>query len=1007
MPGLLRLFGPPAVEWPARVGHPARVELPAHRPVWLLLVLAYRGVWVGRDELLVLFWPEADEASARHGLRLWLSRAKALPWAKDLEIERHRLRFAPPTDVAAFRSALGQGDWEAAVGWYRAPLLSGYAAPDLPSLDGWLLVEREALQGAARQAALKAARLLGGRGDHAAAAEVLRGVLAHDPLAEHVLTAYMEYAARAGRRDEALRRYGRFVALLRSELGAVPLEPTQRMAAAIEAATEWSDADAPAPRAPTIPPEMVHPPTMVAREAAVRQLRAAAKGLTLVTGEPGVGKSRLLEESLPGAVWLRCREATRDVPLYPVIEHVPKVPHAVTALGPYAADVARLVPEVGAVAAPPDTFSSDVAKTRLFEGLARLLEAAATHLVVEDLHWADALTLELLGLLVVRGRLRVVASQLPGRVSEGWQRRLASLRSAGLVDDVHIERLDAEEVRQLLATMIGVPEGPARFSAWLHQRTGGNPLFVVETLKMLVERGTLEIAEGNWHTDLDGLTSDYSEITVPPGIVQVIRRRIDDASERAQRVLEMSSVLGEVWEAARLAPLVDMTPWDVILALEELESHGLLEGGRFSHDLVRSALYDRLGPQRRAHLHGVAAAACEGVLDPWVVADHWQRAMRPERAAAQFTLAGERASGRGWWAHALEAADRAMALATDPATRHLKVSVLVSMGRADDAEPLIDALVADPDAAWQVRGWIARAHQALRQGRLEQATAAAQAAVDRAAGAAAPLALEAMLALANTAALSGAQAAVVDRLQDAIETLGGEVPARLRAQALSNLAWLHTGLDDFERALTLYRAASAAARAAGDAYWTVWIAANTLYCCLEAGDPVPALADAERALTEEVSDADEILRINLAKAYLDLGRVAEATSLLERLLVHCHDPSNRAVALGYLVELYARSGDAARSQDALTLALGLLHATDLDRARMRITIAALRHGDAAQRALVAPVAPTLRRGAVPGYVWREFEAVLGGRGHGSGGTCDGDVGIAPEQEPGGPLVSQG
>jgi DNA-binding SARP family transcriptional activator len=371
MSTLLRLFGAPVLERP----HP--VELPPHRPVWLLLVLAYRGAWVGRGELLALFWPEADEGAARHGLRLWLSRAKAIPWVDGLEIERQRLRWAPPTDVAAFRAALGRGDVTEALAWYRAPLLSGVSAPDIPALDEWLQGERETLQVAARQAALQAARQLAGRGEHGAAAEILRGALSHDPLAEHVLAAYLEYAARAGRRHEALRRYGRFVTLLRTELGVAPLESTQRVASAIEAATE-SPADDPTPLAPTIPPEIVHPPTMVARGDAVRQLRAAAKVLTIVTGEPGVGKSRLLEESLPGALWLRCREATRDVPLYPIVELVPKVPHVVAALGPYSADVARLVPELGTVAVPPDPFASDVTKSRLFEGLARLLEAAAT-----------------------------------------------------------------------------------------------------------------------------------------------------------------------------------------------------------------------------------------------------------------------------------------------------------------------------------------------------------------------------------------------------------------------------------------------------------------------------------------------------------------------------------------------------------------------------------------------------------------------------------------------------
>jgi DNA-binding SARP family transcriptional activator/tetratricopeptide (TPR) repeat protein len=969
MSGLLRLFGAPTLERP----HP--IELPPHRPVWLLLVLAYRGAWIGRDELLALFWPEAQEAAARHGLRLWLSRAKALPWVDGLEVERRRLRWAPPTDVAAFRAALGRGDPAEALGWYRAPLLSGVPTPDIPVLDEWLRGEREALQGAARHSALQAARQLAGRGEHGAAAELLQGTLVHDPLAEDVLGAYMEAAARAGRRDEALRHYGRFVALLSSELGVAPLASTQRAASAIETATESAAGD-PGPPAPAIPSKLVHPPTMVGRAEAARRLGAAPNRLTLVTGEPGVGKSRLLEESLPGGIWLRCREATRDVPLYPVIEYVLRVPHAVASLGPYAADVARLVPEADAPAAQPDPLSTDVAKARMFEGLARLVEAE-THLVVEDLHWADPLTLELLGLLVVRGRLRVVASRRPGRASAAWRRRLAALRAAGRVDDIDLEKLDLDDVRHLLATMIGASEGPPRFSAWLHRRTGGNPLFVVETLKMLVERGTLEVAEGVWHTQLDALTSDYSEIAVPPGIVQVIRQRVDDVSEPAQRVLEMASVLGEVWDATRLAPLLDMKPWDVVVALEELEAHGLLEGDGFSHDLVRTALHDRLGPQRRAHLHGVAATACEGTLDPWIVADHWQRAQRPERAAAQFVLAGERAANRGWWAHALAAADRALALAPQGAALHLKANVLLSIGRADDAEAAIDALVNDLDVTWRVRGWIARAHQAIRGGRLEQATEAARAAVEGASRAPAPVLLEALLALANTAALSGAQATVVDRLEEAIGTLGGDVPLRLRAQALSNLGWLHTGLGHFDRALDLYRAASAAARASGDAYWTVWIAANTLYCCLEAGDPEAALPDAERALTEEVTDAHEILRINLAKAYLDLGRTAEAVRVLEALLEHCRDPSNRAVALGYLVDLYGRAGDAARSRQALAGALGLIEATDLDRARIRIAIAALRHGDPDQRARVAPLLPTLRRGAVPGYVWREFEAAVG------------------------------
>ena len=971
MPPLLRLFGTPSIE------RPQRLEVPRHRPVWLLLVLAYRGAWVSRDELLALFWPEADESTARHALRLWLSRAKALPWATDVEIERQRLRWAPPTDVAAFRTALGSADWGVAVAWHRAPLLAGFSPPDVPSLDEWLLAEREALQAAARQAGLKAARQLAAGGDHGSAASLLRDLLAQDPLAEDVLAAYMQEASLGGQRDEALRRYQRFSEVLRSELGAVPLASTLHLAAAIERAEAPPADTSVLPLPPSIPAEVTHPPALVGRAEAVATLRDGRRPLTLVVGGAGVGKTRVLRDAVPDATWLHCREATRGVPLYPVASVVRAAPDALARLGAYASDVARLVPEFSS---PPgdDPFGSDVAKTRLFEGLARLLESAPGPLVIDDVHWADPLTVELVAMIIERGRQRVVASQRPTEAPEAWRRRVADLRAGGQVDDVGLEQLDRDAVRAMLAGMIGTAEGPSLFAAWLHDRTGGNPLFVVETLKMLFERGSLEVAGGRWHTQLDALTRDYSELAVPPGVLQVIGRRVEHASEAARRVLDLACVAGEVWDVERLAPLVDLRQWQVVEALEELEAHGLVEAGGFSHDLVRATVYERLGATRRRHLHGLAAAASEGVRDPWIVAEHWLQADRPERAAAQFRAAGEHAAARGWWPQALKAADRALDLAADPAVLRLKAGVLLSMRATDAAAPLIETLIADDRRVWQAHGWVLRTHHAIRSGRLDLAVAAADAAMTAAQDAESALQLEALLALANAAALSGEQAAVIDRVRSSVEAWRDGLPPRLLAQALSNLAWLHTGLGEFAAALDLYRQAHAAARTAGDAYWSVWIAANTLYCCLETGDPTAALAVAEEALAEEPTDALEILRINLARAYLELGRDAEAIGLLEALLESCRDPSNRAVALGYLVELHARGANAVRSREALSEALALLPATDLDRARVRIVIAALRHGDRAQRAEVDGVAEGLRRAAVPGYVWRELEALRQG-----------------------------
>jgi len=313
MPPLLRRFGNPSIE------RPQRLELPAHRPVWLLVVLAYRGTWVSRDELLALFWPASDESSARHALRLWLSRAKSLPWATDVEIERQRLRWAPPTDVAAFRTALGSADWGVAVAWHRAPLLAGFSAPDTPSLDEWLHSEREALQAAARQAGLKAARQLADRGEHDAAATMLRELLAQDPLAEDVLAAYMQQASLGGRRDEALRHYQRFAEALRGELGAVPLTGTQQLAAAIERADLPPAEASVLPLPPSIPAEVTHPPTLVGRAEAVRRVCARVRIAiaALRHGDPAQRAQvdgvigRLRPTAVPGYVW-REFEAVRQ-----------------------------------------------------------------------------------------------------------------------------------------------------------------------------------------------------------------------------------------------------------------------------------------------------------------------------------------------------------------------------------------------------------------------------------------------------------------------------------------------------------------------------------------------------------------------------------------------------------------------------------------------------------------------------------------------------------------------
>jgi tetratricopeptide (TPR) repeat protein len=435
-------------------------------------------------------------------------------------------------------------------------------------------------------------------------------------------------------------------------------------------------------------------------------------------------------------------------------------------------------------------------------------------------------------------------------------------------------------------------------------------------------------------------------------------------------------VTGDV-ATERLGAIAELGRWAVVQALEELEEHGLLQDGRPSHDLVRETAYARLSPARRRHLHARAAETAPPDEDAHVVAEHWIQARRLDRATEALGRAAATLRARGLIEEALTVARRSSELLEAPSSRILEAELLVALRQYDEADALLGALRTAVDDRVRARALVAATHLELRRGRRADAAATARLAVEATRRLDDDLQLEGLLAAANVAALTGDQGALLGNLEAHLERVGDSVRGDLRAQALSNLAWLHAGLGRFEGALRHYEAAWQVAVAGGDRYWQVWIAANTLYCCLELGCPDAALARAEGALDEnDASDASEILRINLAKAYADLGRDAEAVDLLEGLLRDCDDPSNRAVALGYLTALRHRGGDAAAGRTALADAVALLAHTDLDRARVRIAIAVLRHGDDAQRRDVAPIVASLSRAAIPGYVWRELEALL-------------------------------
>ena len=176
------------------------MDLPMRQSLLLGAYLAYREGWVGRDELLGVFWPEEDEGTARHNLSQLVYHCRRQPWFDGLEAERTRLRWRVDSDVQLFRAALGAGAWHDALSLYRGPLLDGAPAGLSLGFEAWLERERETLHGAWRDAVLEVAGVCEREGRWSDAVAYLRPVLAQDALAEDALQAYLRCAGPAGQR---------------------------------------------------------------------------------------------------------------------------------------------------------------------------------------------------------------------------------------------------------------------------------------------------------------------------------------------------------------------------------------------------------------------------------------------------------------------------------------------------------------------------------------------------------------------------------------------------------------------------------------------------------------------------------------------------------------------------------------------------------------------------------------------------------------------------------------
>lgn len=365
--------------------------------------------------------------------------------------------------------------------------------------------------------------------------------------------------------------------------------------------------------------------------AALEGARPATTQVMLVSGEPGIGKTRLAEE-LSARAAARGTEvlwATAGGPGAPAFwpwaralrDHIERVDPVLLAaeLGTGAVEVAALIPELRTrlPALPPaPAGTAGGSRFPMFDAVTRFLVAAARRrplaVVLDDLHEADAGSLRLLEFVSREARgapLLLVATYRPGPAGacRALDRTVGELARHPEATLVELPGLTAPEVSTLVAAVDGA-EAPAAVGQALHRRTGGNPYLVIELTRLLASRGRL-------HDARIGLGGP---VEMPAGVRAIVLAWLSALGEPCREVVVAASVVWPMFTPELLAEACELDRGTVLTALDEARAEGLIrespEGFTFAHALVPETITASLSQARRRDLHGRFARAFEARL---------------------------------------------------------------------------------------------------------------------------------------------------------------------------------------------------------------------------------------------------------------------------------------------------------------------------------------------------------------------------------------------------------
>jgi DNA-binding SARP family transcriptional activator len=695
----MNLFGRFALEYAG-----APVTLTSQRMQALLAYLAlHRAEPQSRQHLSFLLWPDSTESQAHTNLRTLLHRLNAvLPapaqliradlqtvrWSPDCELSLDVDEFE--ADIRRATDATQSGD-EASVVAHLERAIGCYSGELLPDcFDEWVLTERERLH-QMLLAALEQLVLVFERIHHyAVAIPHARRLTLLDPLNEAAYQSLMRLFTLNGDRASALRVYHTCASTLQEELGIRPGSALNTAYERLLAAEAFSPGEA----------QVDSQLPLVGREQAWKRMQAAwqvvAAGqsrLLVLSGEAGVGKTRLAEELLRWAgrqgmitAAARCYAAEGDLAYTPVADLIrsdalrPGLAHLAAE---WLSEIARVAPDLITTRPEvqrPDPMTERSQRQRLFEALTRAVLSAdrPIMLLLDDLQWCDRDSLEWLHFLLrsrQHARLLVIGTMRVEEIvaSHPMLELLEDLRREGRASEIALEPLNRDETVELAQHVAGHALS-REHEDYIFAETEGNALFIVETMR--ANQNPVVYDAGHESDRSSSIRPAEKGLNLPPRVQATIAWRLKQLSAEALALLEVTAVIGRSFTFSVLARAASLDEDSLVRGLDELWQRRILreqgpDAYDFTHAKLRSVAYAGLSLARQRVLHRRVAQALEGEYATerdgisGHIAVHYERAGLVEQAVTYHRRAAINA--RQLYAHDIAIAhlQRALALLGD------------------------------------------------------------------------------------------------------------------------------------------------------------------------------------------------------------------------------------------------------------------------------------------------------------------------------------------------------